>query len=144
MAYQAGRSKKTIETLELVNEDGSVAEIIEVRLDADGMAEKVSEQYIELIKIQKKYAGVTPQAATPEVLKELGEAVISLYNAVFGEADTCRILDFYEDRTIEMCKEINPFIIDVVLPAVRAIGQQNRKNALKVYNRKQRRKAVKR
>ncbi len=140
MAYQVKRAVIAEEVLELLNEDGSVAESIVVRLDADGMAEKVSKEYVNLVNIQQKCAEyAAAKTATPEVLEEMGNAVVSLYNAVFGESDTKIIIDFYEGKYIEMCHNVNPFITEIVIPKVRAIGKNKRKEAVGSYNRKQRR-----
>lgn len=48
--------------------------------------------------------------------KEYGEAVINIFNVVFGEKDTQRILKFYENRYAEMLIDIFPFVQDKILP----------------------------
>lgn len=142
MAYQVKRSVKTIEELELADETGEVVEKIEVRLDVDGLAEKASKEYVNLINIQKRVAGMKTEDVSPELLEEVGSAVLTLCRTVFGEADTNRIVAFYDNNWIEMCTNVIPFVIDVCIPQIRKIGQNKRKNAAKGYNRKMRRRYI--
>ena len=58
---------------------------------------------------------------------------------MFGKDDTAIILDFYENRYVEMTKEVVPFITQVVVPRCIEIRNENKKGILKGYNRKQRR-----
>lgn len=62
-----------------------------------------------------------------------------MLEAVFGTEDAKVILEFYNNRYIELCNEVVPFIMDVVIPEVRKIAKQNKKATLSQYNRKQRR-----
>ena len=71
-------------------------------------------------------------------LQGLGEAVIHLMEAVFGEDNAKLILDFYGGRYLEMCREVVPFITRVVLPQVRKMAQESRKQLRKEYDRKRR------
>ena len=66
----------------------------------------------------------------------LGAAVVDLFEAVFGKEDTKTILDFYENRYVEMCQEVVPFITQIVIPEVRKIAKQNKKAALAGYSRR--------
>lgn len=136
MSYQAGRNKSNCEILELVNTSGNVVETITVRLDADGMAEKVSQEYVNLVRVESQLRDFKHSDATPDLMEEVGNAVICLYRAVFGQADTDRILNFYEGNYIEMCQNVNPFIINICLPKIRKIAQKKRKVRLNGYNRK--------
>ena len=50
-----------------------------------------------------------------------------------------KIVDFYDNRYIEMCKEVTPFITNVVIKRCIEIKNENQKAVLQKYNRKQRR-----
>lgn len=50
MAYQAKRSKKYVEDLELVDEDGNVKHTLHISLDADDMAVKINRKYTALTR----------------------------------------------------------------------------------------------
>lgn len=139
MAYQVKRSERIEETLELLDEQGKVVETIKVSLDPDSVVEKVSKRYAELLRVQSKIAQIAKLEEKAQAYEELGTAVVELFKAVFGEKDTEKIVAFYTDNYIEMCRNIMPFITGVVIPKVRKISQDNRKSVMQSYNRKQRR-----
>lgn len=137
MAYRAGRSEKPVETLELIDSSGKVAATIEVNLNLDGMARRVSERYLDLTRVQDKYANMDlKEKLSPDTYEELGKAVINLYESVFGEQDTRTILDFYEGNYTEMAREINPFIINVVIPKVRRLAKARQDSKIKRFTGK--------
>lgn len=131
MAYRVQRSQKVIEDLELVDESGAIAERIHVQLDADDMVRKVSRKYLDLMRIQKEVTSIQDDHKEA-ALEQLGDAIIDLFEAIFGEADTEKILNFYEGNYIEMIQSVMPFISEVILPRMRQISQQKRQ----AYNRK--------
>lgn len=66
-----------------------------------------------------------------------------MIEAVFGSDDTKTILDFYNGRYTDMISEVAPFITTVVIPDLRRITQENKKEILNKYNRKQSRAILK-
>lgn len=136
MAYQAKRKKLYEEEFQLTEEDGTVVHILHVSLDADSMVRKLSEKYLELIHALEN---VKNAKADAEGIEVLGNAVISMMKAVFGEEDAKTILEFYDSRYIELCQEVVPFITDVVIPEIRKIANQNKKETLSQYNQRQKR-----
>lgn len=148
MAYQAKRSQKVIEDFELVNENGQIETTIHVHIDADSMVEKIRKKYValvsahgEMLKIQEK---MTDKEVLHNIYEKVGRAEIDLIEAVFGEEDTKKILEFYGERYIEMAREVMPFISEIILPKIEIIAKQNKKELLSKYNRKQRRTILKR
>ncbi len=140
MPYVAKRKKIYEEEFLLTEEDGTVVHTLHVALDADSIAKKLYEKQIavlEAMHVLENLKDTTPDAYGDK-LKELGNIVIDLLETVFGKEDTKTILEFYDSRYIEMCQELKPFIMDVVIPQVRKIAQNNKKQVLKSYNRKQR------
>ena len=146
MAYQAKRSKKVIEDFELVNENGQVEHTLHVSLDAGSIVEKIRRKYVDLLRAQKKCADINMKddaEKVQEAYTELGMAVVSIIEAVFGSEDGAIILAFYEDNYVEMSKEVIPFISGIVLPKVNDIVAENKRQILSGYNRKQRRSIMK-
>lgn len=137
MAYQAKRRKQYEEEFQLIEENGTVVHTLKVSLDADSVVRKLSEKHVALVQalqnVQK--AKIEPEKG----LEALGNAVVDLFDAVFGEEDTKTILEFYDNRYVEMCQEVAPFITGVVIPQIRKIADANKKQVLSQYNRKQRR-----
>lgn len=143
MAYQAKRRKQFVEDFELMNEDGTIAHTLHVSLDADDMVGKINRKYAELTKTLAETAEIKRQSESGEVVEDcyerLGTAVVNLFEAVFGREDTEIIVQFYDNRYIEMCKEVTPFITQVVIPQCIKIKQENQQSILQFYNRKQKR-----
>lgn len=140
MAYQAQRHKRVVEDLELLNEDGTVAHVLHVDLDADNMIVKLSRKYTELIKALAEVNDMKREdmsaEETVEAVEKLGRIEIDMIESVFGEEDTKTILTFFENRYEEMAKEILPFITTVVIPKVNNIRIENRKLTKSKYRKR--------
>lgn len=141
MAYQAKRQQTYTEEFELVNEAEGVEHTLRVSIDPGNMVEKISRQYMELLRVQSEVASISPEDKGELIgaYRKLGEAVVAILKSVFGDEDTETILQFYNNRYNEMVLEVLPFVTDIVLPKLREITQENRKAIQQKYNRKQRR-----
>lgn len=143
MAWQAKRSRTFRDDFELVDENGNVVHTIHVSLDADDMTVKISRKYTALVRAMSETTEMKRKAESAEELEncmeKLGQAVIDMLEAVFGEEDTKIIVEFYENRYIEMSREVLPFISQVVIPRMQELAAENRKSIRQKYNRKTRR-----
>lgn len=114
MAYQITRKAKITETLELYRADGSLAETIKVDLDIDLMGGRVNKarenMAIAQLELEKDKRNV----------EAFGRAVLSLFNVIFGEDGTSRIVAFYDGKEGEMLLDLFPFINNVIMPQVEA------------------------
>lgn len=144
MAYQAKRRKRYIEDFELVDENGEVVKTLKVYLDADDIVVKLSRKRAALIHVYQEVGNQKSIEDDERYLEMLGNAVVDFLEAVFGEEDTKTIVAFYENRYVEMCKEVVPFITQCVIPRCAEIKRENQKSILQSYNRKQRRTLFKR
>ncbi|MEG2869939.1 MAG: hypothetical protein RR875_00100 [Clostridium sp.] len=140
MAFQAKRKKIYEEEFQLTEEDGTVVTTLRVALDADSMVKKLSEKHTALVKALELVRRVSTQEDVSDGVEILGNAVVDMLEAVFGECDTKIIVEFYNNRYLEMCQEVMPFITEIVIPNVRKISQANKKDVLITYSRGQRRK----
>lgn len=137
MAYQAKRKKLYTEDFELAEEDGRVIHTLHVSLDPDSMAVKLSEKHAALVRALSDINQMKEE--NTGALEKIGNAVTDILEAVFGQEDAEIVIDFYQGRYIEMCKEVIPFVTDVVVPQVRNLARENKKSIIAGYNRKQRR-----
>lgn len=141
MAYQAKRSKKYVEDFELVDAEGNIKHTLHISLDADDMTVKINRKYVALTRALSETTEAKRKVETAEdlqgVFETLGNAMIDLLQAVFGEENAKILLDFYEDSYIEMSREVLPFISNVVIPRMIEIRKDNQKALLGKYNRKQ-------
>lgn len=143
MAWQAKRSRTLQEDFELVDENGNVVHTLHVSLDADDMTVKISRKYTALVRAMSETTEMKRKAESAEELEncmeKLGQAVIDMLEAVFGVEDTKTIVEFYENRYIEMSREVLPFISQVVIPRMQELAAENKKSIRQKYNRKTRR-----
>ena len=106
------------------------------------MVGKINRKYAELTKTLAETTEIKRQSESGEVAADcyerLGTTVVNLFEAVFGLEDTETIVQFYNNRYIEMCREVTPFITQVVIPQCIKIKQENQQSILQSYNRKQR------
>lgn len=141
MAYQAKRSKKYVEDFELVDAEGNIKHTLHISLDADDMTVKINRKYVALTRALSETTEAKRKVETAEdlqgVFETLGNVMVDLLQAVFGEENAKILLDFYEDSYIEMSREVLPFISNVVIPRMIEIRKDNQKALLGKYNRKQ-------
>ncbi len=145
MAYQA-RRREFVEAFELVNNDGSVAHSLQVKLDPDTVAHSLSKKYTTLMNMQAKLKKVQDAGEVNPIedIEMFGNAILELIEGVFGKEDAGTIIEFYDhDHYFEMAQEVLPFIVDIVVPQIRSMAKQNKKSTLSGYNRKQRRSFMK-
>lgn len=152
MAYQAKRKAAYTQDFELVDEKGNVAHRLLVALDPGSCIEKLNQKYIALIRTKNELSklegamqngNLDGNDEIGKVYEMLGKASVDLIEAVFGSDDAKTILDFYNGRYTDMISEVAPFITNVVIPDLRRITQENKKEILDKYNRKQRRAILK-
>lgn len=141
MAYQIKRRNHYVEQLELVDESGRIAHTLNIDLDPGVVAEDLSKKYLDLMKTKEEVDQLKLEKPEElvEAYEQLGNAAISMIAAVFGKENTEVILKFYDGRYNDLILEVVPFIRDVVVPEVRRMAQEQRKEILKKYNRKTRR-----
>lgn len=141
MAYQAKRSKKYVEDFELVDAEGNIKHTLHISLDANDMTVKINRKYVALTRALSETTEAKRKVETAEdlqgVFETLGNAMVDLLQAVFGEENAKILLDFYEDSYIEISREVLPFISNVVIPRMIEIRKDNQKALLGKYNRKQ-------
>ena len=124
MAYQIQRKNKKIkETLELVNEAGEVVEALDVDLDIDQVAARVNKAYEVLGMAQNT---LQKNSRSPEALEAYGKAVLAVFNVIFGEDGTEKLLTFYEGNTSEMLLDVFPFINEAIMPKIKAASEARR------------------
>lgn len=130
-----------MEDFELVDAEGNIKHTLHISLDADDMAAKINRKYVALTRALSETTEAKRKVETAEdlqgVFETLGNAMVDLLQAVFGEENAKILLDFYEDSYIEMSREVLPFISNVVIPRMIEIRKDNQKALLGKYNRKQ-------
>ena len=137
MAYQAKRTRVFKEEFQLIDEDGKIVKTLFVELDPSIMAQNLSRKYVDL---QRALVAVEKAETNKENMYEtVGKSMREIMETVFGVEGAKTIVEFYSERYIEMCREVLPFVSEIVIPQVRKLAQENRKNIVAGYNRKSKR-----
>lgn len=121
MAYQVTRSKRITETLELTDEKGNVVESIYVNLDADAVCTAFRKKQTEVIDAERRLKEIRKNGVETDLecaYEAYGNAVIAIFELIFGEDGTKKLLEFFEDNYIEMGIQVVPFINAVIVPKI--------------------------
>lgn len=121
MAYQVTRSKRITETLELTDEKGNVVESIDVNLDADAVCTAFRKKQTEVIDAERRLKEIRKNGVETDLecaYEAYGTAVIAIFELIFGEDGTKKLLEFFEDNYIEMGIQVVPFINAVIVPKI--------------------------
>lgn len=121
--YQVQRKNRIKEQLQLCNADGSVAFVADVDLNVDIIANRVSKAYESLGMAQ---IALQQEPQDQKAMEAYGEAVIAVFSVIFGEEDTKRIVEFYENNWTEMLLDLFPFINNEIMPKIREASAERK------------------
>lgn len=127
MAYQVQRKSRIKETLELLDETGAVVESLDVDLNVDQIAGRVNKAYEVLGAAQ---TALQKNARSDEALEAYGKAVLAVFDVIFGEDGTKKLISFYDGNFNEMLLDVFPFINDEIMPKIRAASAARREQML--------------
>ena len=113
--YQVTRKNRIKEQLQLCHADGTVALTAEVDLNVDVIASRVSKAYETLGMAQN---ALSEDPRNPATMEAYGNAVIAVFNVIFGEEQTAAIVEFYENNYTEMLLDLFPFINNEIMPKI--------------------------
>lgn len=115
--YQVTRKNRIKESVQLCHADGTVAETIEVDLNVDEVANRASKAYEMLGMAQLE---LQKDGNNEKLLEAYGNAVIAVFNVIFGADGASRIIAFYEGNYTEMLLDLFPFLNNEIMPKIRA------------------------
>ena len=116
MAYQVQRQKKIQEDIELLDKDGNVAFTLHVDINPAQMRDR----YIKQMSVITKVNNAGNDMSLADRIELSKDAVMALFNLVFGEKQTEDLVKYYEGDITGALVDIIPFINDVVSPAMKA------------------------
>lgn len=137
MAYQIKKADKITEDLELLDKDNNVTLIVHVDIEVGKIAKEYRQIQVELANTQKLAENGDEQA-----IESFGNIVIKLFICLFGDENTQKILEYFENDYTEMAVQCMPFMFDVVQPAIEKYSRSKREIMANNYNlsRQQKRK----
>ena len=113
--------------LELLDETGAVVESLDVDLNVDQIAGRVNKAYEVLGAAQ---TALQKNARSDEALEAYGKAVLAVFDVIFGEDGTKKLISFYDGNFNEMLLDVFPFINDEIMPKIRAASADRREQML--------------
>lgn len=127
--YELKRSKIIREQLKLGRET------IKIEMNVDLMAKTFGVAYKKFLATHQnaQLATFTKSGDTEKMLEACGNAVIGVFEIVFGKENAEKIFAYYEDNYLEMATQVMPFINDVIVPQVNAALEDMGKAATQKY-----------
>ena len=127
MAFVITRKNRIKEELQLCHADGTLALSVMVDLNIDEIGARVSKAY-ETLGMAQNTLEKSPNSEAAQ--KAYGEAVIAVFNVIFGEEDAANILLFYEGNYTEMLLDVFPFIDGEIIPKIREASEARKAQLL--------------
>jgi len=121
--YSLKRKQRINEQLALVNEQGKQVKVLTVDLDVDTVLGRYNQAKNTIIRAEQ----IIKDNQSEKNLEEYGQAVCELLEVILGESNTKEILDFYDNRYVEMLDEVYPYILEVIEPKLRQISREKAK-----------------
>lgn len=121
MAYKITRTQKITETLELSDKNGNVIDSIDIDIDADAVCTAFRKKQTEVIDAERRLKEIRKNGVETDLecaYEAYGNAVIAIFELIFGEDGTKKLLEFFEDNYIEMGIQVVPFINAVIVPKI--------------------------
>lgn len=132
MAYKIQRSNdKIIDTLELISQDGEIKAVLDVEIHLPRIAGTYRPAVLEVARAQEAYRSAKQECGDPvAAVTAVGCACVAVFTVVFGEKNTNALLTFFEHNYDEMLRQIEPFLTEVVSPAIQGYVSRCRKEAM--------------
>ncbi len=142
MAYRIYKKAAETEELQLFDESGQLSKTITVRLDRDGLAQKLSSSHTALLRARREALALSADMASgntgkiEQAYENTGLIIIEMFEAVFGKEDSDSIREFYGQNVMQMCMDVMPFITEIVIPKVRKLAGSRQKQKLMDFRKK--------
>lgn len=127
MAYQIKRKSRIKERLELCDESGAIVLPIDVEINVDDMAGRITAAQ-QTLGMAQALVNKEPQSAKAQ--EAFGAAVIALFAVIFGKDNADKIIAFYDGRYTEMLVDVFPFINDVIMPKIRSASAERKQQLM--------------
>lgn len=119
--YQVKKTVQRVQDTLRISDNGNVVDI-----PVDIYVDDVIRDYVRVTN-QLKEVGQDPE--------KLGQAVIDVFNLVFGAEGAKKIFDLYENRYMDMLGDVYPFVKDVVEPQLVTAMHEKTKRYTQLLNR---------
>lgn len=105
-------------------EDNGKTLDLSVDLNVDSILQQYNNAQYRIAQAAKDAKQAVNDHDMEKVEEAMGDAVLSLFEVIFGHEQTQKIIDFYGNKAFEMLTDISPFITDVVAPKIQEAQQR--------------------
>lgn len=130
--YQIKRNH-LVEELEF--EDNGKKLTVKVDINPDTILKQYNKAQYKIAQASEDAKKAANEKEMAKAEEAMGNAVLGLFEVVFGEAQTQKIIKFYDNKTLEMLGDIAPFISDVVAPQINAAQERIKERYIQVSKR---------
>lgn len=123
-----------VEELEIEDNGKTLTLAVDINVDTMLKAYNNAQYKIAQASIDAKKAADKKNVEAAEVA--MGNAVFALFDVVFGEEQRNKIIEFYDNKPLEMLGDIAPFIAEVVAPRFKEAQQKIEESYRQVNRRK--------
>lgn len=99
-------------------EDNGKTLDLKVDINIDSILQQYNRAQYRIAKAAQDAKTAANDNDMEKVEEEMGNAVLALFEVVFGHDQTQKIIEFYDNKAFEMLGDLSPFITDVVQPKV--------------------------
>ena len=109
---------------ELQFEDNGKTLDISVDINIDSILQQYNKAQYQIAQASIDSKKAADENDLEKAQEAMGNAIFGLFDVVFGHDQTEKIIDFYDNKPLEMLADITPFITDVVAPRVQEAQQR--------------------
>ena len=109
---------------ELQIEDNGQTLDLAVDINVDTMLKAYNNAQYKIAQASIDAKKATDKQNMEKAEEAMGNAIFALFEVVFGKEQTDKIIDFYDNKALEMLGDIAPFIADVVAPRFKEAQQK--------------------
>lgn len=107
--------------------------VIHVHINVDEIMSRYNRARKIIGEMQHK---LEEDPTSEEALFSYGASILSLFELLFGEENTQKIVDVYESKYTDMLSDIAPFIVEVVQPKMEEAVRVHVEKLSRVHNAK--------
>ena len=115
LMYQIKRNH-IVEDLQI--EDNGKTLDLKVDINVDTILQAYNKAQYGIAKASKDAKDAASENDMAKAQEAMGAAILNLFEIIFGEDQTQKIIEFYDSKYLEMLGDIAPFITDVVAPCI--------------------------
>lgn len=119
--YQIKRNH-IVEDLEI--EDNGKVLTLNVDINVDTILQAYNKAQYKIAQASEDAKKAVTEKDTTLAEVAMGNAIFGLFEVVFGKEQTEKIIDFYDNKPLEMLGDIAPFISEVVAPRIQEAQQR--------------------